>query len=279
MAKKSGSTTTPEQRHEQIRTFVLPNKESFTVQWKHGKKEIGNRVHEIGKDLFSQFTAKGVGSVTLVSILTGGLVFTADLIRALNDEHLNEHPPVSGEEHKSSAPRNVEEDKPHGELPRHIMVHLEFIKAKKYEGNTPKELQLNPDLLDNTKIMGQHIILVDDVVDTGETLRGANDLLRARKAASVTPVVLLLKRDRQQKAYGIKIDPAERRIVGIGDEEFAEDFSGHIGFVVGPEFLVGNGMDYKGALRNLSWIGAETQPRASRKGISVRLKDRSRKIS
>ncbi len=80
-----------------------------------------------------------------------------------------------------------------------------------------------------TDITNRHVILVEDIVDTGLTLRSLLAQLLTRKPASVTIVTLL--------------DKATRRLVNVPVD--------HAGFVIGDEFVVGYGMDWEGHFRNL----------------------------
>lgn len=80
-----------------------------------------------------------------------------------------------------------------------------------------------------TPLAGRHVVLVEDLVDTGLTLRSLVAQLRTRGPASVTVVTLL--------------DRRERRIVDVDVD--------HAGFVVGDEFVIGYGLDWEGRYRNL----------------------------
>ncbi len=80
-----------------------------------------------------------------------------------------------------------------------------------------------------TPLGDRHVVLVEDLVDTGLTLRSTLALLEARAPASITVVTLLDRRD--------------RRIVDVPVD--------HAGFVVGDEFVIGYGMDWEGRYRNL----------------------------
>jgi hypoxanthine phosphoribosyltransferase len=210
------------------RPFLLEGNVEVRVQPRFRKDKILDRVQEIGRELFHHFLdEKQTRSLTLVSILTGGLVFTADLVRALN----------GGPSADSTK----------------LSLHLEFIKARGYPGAEPAEaFQLEDRLLDPRRIEGRHVVLVDDVVGTGRTLRAVYNRLRGHNPLSLTPVVLLLKRGCQKDEYGIALVPGDRYIL-LRDDGGEE--RGHLGFLVESEVIVGYGMDYLDALRDLSWIG------------------------
>ena len=81
----------------------------------------------------------------------------------------------------------------------------------------------------STDITNRHVVLVEDIVDTGLTLRSLLAQIEARRPASITTVTLL--------------DKATRRLVTVPVD--------HAGFVIGDEFVLGYGMDWEGQFRNL----------------------------
>lgn len=123
----------------------------------------------------------------VVSVLNGSFLFTADLVR-----HLNWDP------------------------------EIQFIRVSSYKGgmSSSGEMQILLDL--KTPIQGKDIILVEDIVDTGNTLEWLRTYMMNRGAASVNLVTLLFK----EEAFQAKTPP-----------EF-------IGFEIPNEFVVGYGMDY-----------------------------------
>ncbi len=94
------------------------------------------------------------------------------------------------------------------------------------------QAELLPDL------KGRHILLIDDILDTGKTLKHMVDHLRGLGIASVRTAVLLRKEGRQE----VVIEP---------------DF---VGFTIPNEFVVGYGLDYDDEYRNLPFIGVLDGP-------------------
>jgi hypoxanthine phosphoribosyltransferase len=254
MKIKPRSAKPPRKPQQQWFSFTLQNNTTVRVLPFCLKEDIKDRVHEIGKTLYDFCVRKGIGSITVVSVLSGGAVFAADLIRALNDE----------------------QRKKKGDPPlRNLSVHMQVVMARSYEGLERKPVQVNLGLLDDSRIRGQVVILADDIVDTGGTLRAVYDRLVERGAHVVIPVVLFLKEGRQHPQNGIGPDPdpsSDRLLIDNHQPPSAapagaeglpvlegKDLWGYFGFLcepeVGPEHVVGNGMDYNDHLRDLQWVG------------------------
>jgi len=152
--------------------------------------------------------ACGDGPLTVVGVLTGSVVVVSDLIRRL------------------AGP-----------------VRLSMVWASSYRGSAtrPGRLDLRLDLLPD--LSGQHVLLVDDIFDSGRTLEAILADLRGRGAASVRSLVLLRKQGRAEVA----IEP---------------DF---VGFDIPDLFVVGYGLDYDGAWRHLPFVAA-LDPHEIRRG-------------
>ena len=110
---------------------------------------------------------------------------------------------------------------------------LEFIGVSSYHNGTKSSgvVQITRDLQED--INGRDIIIVEDILDSGNTLVFLKNYLMAKGAASITIVTLLDKPSRREKA--ITAD--------------------YIGFVVPDEFVVGYGLDYAQQYRNMPYIG------------------------
>jgi hypoxanthine phosphoribosyltransferase len=160
---------------------------------------IRERVDALGAEIAADYDGK---PLTVVGVLTGCLVFLADLIRRLN------HP-----------------------------THIGLIQASSYRGTatTPGELIVNDALL--TDVAGQHVLLLDDIFDTGQTITKLVENLSGRGPASVRTCVLLRKVGRQTVA-------------------FEPDY---VGFEIPDKFVVGYGLDFNDAYRHLPFI-AELPP-------------------
>lgn len=110
---------------------------------------------------------------------------------------------------------------------------IDFLAISSY-GNARKTsgiVRINKDL--DMSITGRHVIIVEDIMDSGLTLNHLTSMLRAREPASLKIVALL--------------DKPERRECAITPDYY--------GFVVPNEFVVGYGLDYAGTYRNLPFVG------------------------
>lgn len=159
------------------------------------EEEVAKRVNELGEELFDKFADK---NPMFVGVLKGCFIFMADLVRATQ-----------------------------------IQSELEFIGLSSYQSGTASSgvVEITRDL--QKDITGRHIIVVEDILDSGNTLSFLKKLLEAKGAASVTIVTLLDKPSRREKA--ITAD--------------------YVGFVVPDEFVVGYGLDYDQKYRNMPYIG------------------------
>ncbi|WP_018659773.1 hypoxanthine phosphoribosyltransferase [Allofustis seminis] len=159
------------------------------------EEEIKNKVHELGRVLSEDYRDK---NPLLVGVLKGALPFMADLMMAMD-----------------------------------IILEYDVMDVSSYgSGFTSSgEVKILKDL--DTNVEGRHIIFVEDIVDTGLTLKYLVDLFKYRKAASVKIVTLLDK-------------PSGRK------NDFTPDY---YGFKVPGEFLVGYGLDFKQNYRNLPFVG------------------------
>ncbi len=136
--------------------------------------------------------------LTIIGVLTGSVVLLADLIRKLD-------------------------------MPLRVGV----VQASSYRGGTRRgELAIQADFMPD--IRDRHVLLVDDIFDTGHTLANVVELVRALHPASLGTLVLLRKSDRQEV-------------------EYEPDF---VGFEIPDAFVVGYGLDYADAYRNLNYLAA-----------------------
>ena len=119
------------------------------------------------------------------------------------------------------------------DLLQHTTIYctMEFMKVSSYKGTASTgNVVIKGDLPD---IKGRHIIIVDDILDTGRTLKAVKELLLSIGALSVSICVLL--------------DKPEGRVVDIQAD--------YVGGLVPNEFVVGYGLDYNECYRNLPYIG------------------------
>lgn len=158
-------------------------------------ERIQTRIDELASEITRIYQAQ---AVTIVGVLTGCLVFLADLIRRLD-----------------------------------FPLRIALVQASSYRGpaTTPGPLKFQDDLLPDLR--GRHILLLDDILDSGLTLNYGIEHLRKLGIASIRVAVLLRKRGRQK----IALEP---------------DFCG---FDIPDEFVIGYGLDYNDEYRHLPFIG------------------------
>jgi hypoxanthine phosphoribosyltransferase len=156
--------------------------------------QIAARVRELGAQLASDYAGR---DLVLVCVLKGSFVFAADLARAID-----------------------------------LPLRIDFLGVRSYEGTeTTGVVQITQDL--SRPIDGEHVLLVEDIVDTGLTVGHLIELLRTRGPASVRVCALLHK-------------PSRARV-----QNLALDY---VGFTVADEFLVGYGLDFSEKYRNLPHV-------------------------
>ena len=158
------------------------------------EEKIQAKVSEIGKALTPKFKGK---KITAVCFLKGSFMFYSDLIREINTD-----------------------------------ITCEFFGVSSYNGGTSSSGEVKVTLDLSTPVEGQHVILVEDIVDTGLTMNYLKKAIESRNPASLTTVALL------EKPEALKV-PCKL------------DF---VGFQIANEFVVGYGLDYDGYFRNLPYI-------------------------
>lgn len=114
-----------------------------------------------------------------------------------------------------------------------IPVEYEFMRASSYHGATSTG-DVKVSYLSTEKLEGKHVIVVEDIIDTGLTLSKILEILKGYNPASVEITTLLDK-------------PARRQVEGIVPK--------YIGFVIPDEFVLGFGLDWNEKYRNLPYIG------------------------
>ncbi len=171
------------------------NMEQDILRVLYTEEQIKQRVAEMGEELYDRFADK---NPMFVGVLSGCFVFMADLVRASQ-----------------------------------MKSELEFIAVSSYKNGTKSTgvVQITRDL--QCDITGRNLIVVEDILDSGNTLSYLKEYLLTRGAASVSIVTLLDKPSRRQKAIYADI----------------------AGFEVPDEFVVGYGLDYAQQYRNVPYIG------------------------
>ena len=167
-------------------------------------EQIQRRIGELAAQIEADYPPDE--EVHLVGVLKGGFVFMADLVRAMS-----------------------------------ARVTLDFIAVSSYQQSTRSsgEVRLLKDL--DTRLEGRHVIIVEDIVDTGLTLTYLQDILRARAPKSLRTACLLSK--------------PSRRLVDVKVE--------YIGFTIEDRFVIGYGLDFAEKYRNLPHIAVMDEARIS----------------
>ncbi|MBQ7890013.1 MAG: hypoxanthine phosphoribosyltransferase [Erysipelotrichaceae bacterium] len=120
------------------------------------------------------------------------------------------------------------------ELMKHIELDIEydFMDVSSYEGTESiGDIRILKDL--DRSIRGENVLLVEDIVDTGRTLKTVKKLMKDKGASDVKIVSLL--------------DKPDRRVVDIQAE--------YVGFIIPNEFVIGYGLDFNQKYRNLPYVG------------------------
>lgn len=162
------------------------------------EQAIQKRVRELGQAIMRDYEGK---ELAVVAVLSGSFVFAADLVRAI-------------------------------ELP----LSVDFLGVRSYGDSTTTSgiVRITHDLM--RPIEGKHVLLIEDIVDTGLTVRFLMDNLLTRKPASMKLASLLHKPVRARAAVSID----------------------YLGFTIEDVFVVGYGLDHAQHYRNLPYIGVFT---------------------
>lgn len=159
------------------------------------EKEIDDRIRELAKEISRDYKGK---EITIICILKGATFFACELAKRLEGP-----------------------------------VNIEFMRCSSYgdETESSREVKILLDL--DNPIKDKDILVVEDIIDTGRTMRTLLEVLKNRGAASVKLCALL--------------DKPERREVEVHAD--------YLGFTIPDKFVVGYGLDYAQKYRNLPYIG------------------------
>ena len=166
-----------------------------TIKVLVSEEEVNERIKTLGKQISENYAGK---QIHMICILRGSVFFCADLAKKIT-----------------------------------VPVSMDFMAASSY-GNEVKssgQLMITKDLDDD--IDGRHCLIVEDIIDSGNTLSKICGLLAARNPASLKIATLLDKPDRRE--VDVEVD--------------------YTGFVVPDKFIVGYGLDYAQKYRNLPYLG------------------------
>ena len=167
------------------------------------KEDIEQKIDELGKQITREYAGR---NPLLIGVLKGACFFLSDLLRAID-----------------------------------IPLGIEFMAISSYGSSTRTsgEVRILKDL--DVPIEGRHIIVVEDIVDTGLTLSYLLANLKSRGAATVKLVALLDKHERRER--DVEID--------------------YLGFQIPDHFVVGYGLDFAERYRNLPFIAVLKNPEAA----------------
>lgn len=159
------------------------------------EEEIAARVRELGAEMAPKLRDK---RPIFISVLRGAFIFMADIVRACQ-----------------------------------VPCDVEFIAVSSYGDATASSgvVKITHDIQQD--ISGRHLVVVEDILDSGNTLSFLQQYFLTKGAASVTICALLDKPERRKKAI----------------------HADYVGFAVPDEFVVGYGLDYAQKYRNLPYIG------------------------
>ena len=159
------------------------------------EEDLRRRIRELGAQIAADYAGR---TPMLVSVLRGSYIFMADLTRAID-----------------------------------LDLTVDFMAVSSYGAGTVSsgQVEIKKDLSDS--IEDRDLIIVEDILDTGNTLYYLMDVLRARKPASIRICTLM--------------DKPERRVKPITAD--------YVGFTIPDAFIVGYGLDYAEKYRNLPYVG------------------------
>jgi hypoxanthine phosphoribosyltransferase len=162
----------------------------------YNEAEIAARLDEMAVQITHDYEGK---DLTVLAVLNGSLIFMADLLRRIP-----------------------------------LPLKLDCIRVKSYYGKTETTGRVEYDPQTLPEISGRHVLLLDDILDSGHTLAAITEALRAEPGLlSLKSCVLVRKL--KQRARDVKVD--------------------YVGFDMADEFVVGYGLDYQERYRNLPLIG------------------------
>jgi len=163
------------------------------------EQDVRSRIAELGQEITNFYQHKNIHTpLVVVGLLRGSFMFMADLVREI-----------------------------------HLPVEIDFMTTSSYGNamNSNHDVRISKDL--DGDIKGKHVLIVEDIIDTGYTLQKVRDILNLREPSSLTICTLL--------------DKPSRREVDVSVD--------WVGFTIPDEFVVGYGIDYAQRHRNLGYIG------------------------
>lgn len=161
--------------------------------------EIAKRVRELAKEIDAEYGA--LDRPVIIGVMKGAILFLSDLLRHLNFEE---------------------------------PLQVEFVRLASYGSGTESSGKVQAPNLDLPNLRGRHVLVVEDIIDSGRTSKFFLDYLREQFQPQTLKMVCLL-------------DKPSRRVVQ-GEADF-------VGFTIEDKFVVGYGLDYAEQFRELPFIG------------------------
>ena len=160
------------------------------------EEKLKERVEDLGAQITRDYAGKE--NILLVSVLRGSYIFMADLSRAID-----------------------------------LPVKIDFMSVSSYGSGTRSsgQVEIKKDI--SLNLEGYHVIIVEDILDSGNTLSYLMEILKLRKASSIRICTLMDKPERRTKPI-------------VAD---------YVGFTIPDAFVVGYGLDYDQKYRNLPYVG------------------------
>ncbi len=160
------------------------------------EQTILSRLDELGSQITRDY---GGRDLTVIAVLNGSILFVADLMRRI-------------------------------QLP----LRLECISVSSYHGGTESSGTVTFDQNSLPDVAGRHVLVLDDILDTGRTLHAISRRLTEEAGALSVRICVLLRKDKVRAV---------------------EQEANYVGFEIGDEFVVGYGLDFMEQYRNLPFIG------------------------
>jgi len=159
------------------------------------EQEIKERIKALGREISDFYDGE---ELTVIAIINGAILFTADLLREI------------------SCP-----------------VRLDCIRVSSYKNDVNPVV--SPEVVDTIRLdlTGRHLLLIDDILDTGRTIHHVAEMMKTLEPASIRTCVLLEKKGRREIHF----------------------HADHVGFEIPDKFVVGYGLDFAERYRNLPVIG------------------------
>jgi hypoxanthine phosphoribosyltransferase len=160
------------------------------------EQTILSRLDALAREITTQYDGQ---ELTVIAVLNGSLIFTADLLRRIP-----------------------------------LPLQLDCLSVASYHGGTESSGVVTFDQLSLPEVDGRHVLIVDDILDSGRTLHAICAKLQAEAKPESVRICVLLRKDKPR----------------------AEALEAHyVGFDIGDEFVVGYGLDYMERYRNLPFVG------------------------